>query len=286
MDTDPTTKMNELPLVSCLVATRNRRPFLHMFLECFRAQTYPLDKVELLVCDDGTDAVEDVFAVPLCAGAAHVDYWRPDAPITLGAKRNLMNRRARGDVLVYFDDDDFYPPSRIMHAVTSLAANPNALVAGCTTLYMYFNETKRIMKCGPYGTNHCTAASMAFKKELLQITQYDEASLVGEEKAFLKGHTIPLLELDPLQTVLAMSHEHSSCNKALMLANPHRFQLRMATNVTPNMFGMTASAQDFYMKAVHRALSSFPLGARTACKKDINEEVSRRQQKQKQLKEG
>jgi hypothetical protein len=269
-----TAKIHEMPTVSCLVATRNRRPFLAMLLECVRAQTYPLDKVELLVCDDGTDPVADVFAAPSCAGAATIDYWHTGAPITLGAKRNAMNARARGDVLVYLDDDDYYPPSRIMHAVATLAANPQTLVAGCSTMYMYFPCFKRIMKCGPYGANHCTAATMAFKRELLEQTAYSEADLVGEEKAFLRGQ--PVAQMDPMKTILAMSHDHSSCDKAHMVAQPHRFQIRMTDHVLPEHFGMSAAAVQFYMTDVHAALAQFPAGSREACKADILKDVRSR----------
>jgi glycosyltransferase involved in cell wall biosynthesis len=31
----------------------------------------------------------------------------------LGAKRNLIHKHAKGDILVYMDDDDYYPPERV-----------------------------------------------------------------------------------------------------------------------------------------------------------------------------
>jgi glycosyltransferase involved in cell wall biosynthesis len=48
----------------------------------------------------------------------------------LGQKRNIMHSHARGDIIVYMDDDDYYPPERVEHAVDMLTKNPQALCAG------------------------------------------------------------------------------------------------------------------------------------------------------------
>ena len=37
-----------------------------------------------------------------------VRYQHLPQRISIGAKRNLLNERARGDIVVHFDDDDFY----------------------------------------------------------------------------------------------------------------------------------------------------------------------------------
>ena len=38
------------------------------------------------------------------------------------------------------DDDDYYPPERISHAVSTLQKNPKALCAGSSTMYIYFKH--------------------------------------------------------------------------------------------------------------------------------------------------
>jgi hypothetical protein len=52
--------------------------------------------------------------------------------------------------------------------------------------------------------NHSTAGTFAFKRELLDITKYDDVVAVAEEKAFLKDYTIPFIQLDP--NYLVVSH--------------------------------------------------------------------------------
>jgi hypothetical protein len=38
-------------------------------------------------------------------------------------------------------------------------------------------------QCGPYA-NHSTAGTFAFKRELLDITKYDDVAAVAEERRF------------------------------------------------------------------------------------------------------
>jgi glycosyltransferase involved in cell wall biosynthesis len=96
-----------LPLISCLMPTADRRPFVQIALDTFRSQTYP--RKELLVIDDGIDPVEDIFR-----GAADVRYFRVPRISTIGSKRNLGWREARGSILAQWDDDDWYGPDRLL----------------------------------------------------------------------------------------------------------------------------------------------------------------------------
>jgi hypothetical protein len=70
---------------------------------------------------------------------------------------------------------------------------------------------------GPYGPNHATAATFAFKKELLKITRFSETASLAEEKHFLKDYTIPFVQLDPKKSILVFSHIHNSFDKKELL---------------------------------------------------------------------
>ena len=96
------------PFVSICTPTFNRRPFIPIIIRCFLQQDYPLDRVEWIVIDDGTDKVGDLFSK-----VEQVKYFSYDEKMTLGKKRNLMHEKAKGDILIYMDDDDYYPRNRI-----------------------------------------------------------------------------------------------------------------------------------------------------------------------------
>jgi glycosyltransferase involved in cell wall biosynthesis len=201
------------PFVSICTPTFNRRPFIPHIIKCIEHQLYPKDKIEWIIIDDGTDKIED-----LVKNIPYVKYFKYDTKLTLGKKRNISHEKSIGDIIVYMDDDDYYPPERISHAVEKLQQNSNVLCAGSSEMYIYFKHIHKMYKFGPYATNHATAATFAFKKELLLQTTYDELSCVAEEKHFLKNYTIPMVQLDSIKTILVFSHIHNSFDKKVLLA--------------------------------------------------------------------
>jgi len=206
------------PLVSVCTPTYNRRPFIPTMLSCFLNQTYPKSRIEWIIVDDGTDKVRDVIEA---ANIPQIKYFALPDKLTLGAKRNFMHSHCNGSIIVYMDDDDYYPPERISHAVDKLQENRNALCAGSSEIYIYFKHIKKMKQFGPYGPNHATAGTFAFRSELLKMTKYEETAAVAEERAFLKDYTIPFVQLDPMKTILVFSHEHNTFDKRKLLNNPH-----------------------------------------------------------------
>lgn len=250
--------MSTVPFVSICTPTFNRRPFIPHLISSIELQTYDKTRIEWVILDDGTDKIEDlVSCIP------YVKYHKYDKQMTLGKKRNLMHTFCKGDVIVYMDDDDYYPCERVAHAVSTLQSAPAfILCAGSSALHIYFDHIKKIYQFGPYKENHSTAATMAFKKELLLITQYDESNAVAEEQHFLKNYTIPLVQLDPLKTILVFSHIHNSVDKKKMLDTPNKYM--NLTTLKPDHFfkGPGAHvAKEFYVNRLNIVLSTYELGA-------------------------
>ena len=128
-----TNKGSKYPFVSVCTPTFNRRPFISHMVKCFESQDYPKDRMEWIIIDDVTDKIGE-----LVSHIPQVKYFSYDEKMPLGEKRNLMHIKSKGDILVYMDDDDFYPPERVSHAVETLTNNPQALCAGSSEIYIYF----------------------------------------------------------------------------------------------------------------------------------------------------
>jgi predicted nucleotidyltransferase len=110
------------PMVSCIMPTFNRRRFIAQTLRNLMRQDYP--NVELVVIDDGTEPVADLLAdVPGCT------YIRLDERVTIGHKRNLACEAARGEIVVQWDDDDWYGAHRVSRQVMEIV-NGNADATG------------------------------------------------------------------------------------------------------------------------------------------------------------
>jgi len=170
------------------------------------SQTYK-GPLEWIIVDDGDDKIED-----LVKDIPFVRYYAVEK-MTIGAKRNLIHKYTKGDVLIYIDDDDYYPPQRIEHVLESLN---NSLICGSSIMYIYFSNLNKIYKFGPYGPNHATAATFGIKRELLNQTAYNNDKK-GEEKFFLKKWTIPLEQMDPKKTILVIAHDMNTVDKNQLL---------------------------------------------------------------------
>jgi len=206
-------KQRVLPLVSICTPTFNRRPFIQNMFECFRNQDYPKSKMEWIIVDDGTDKIGDMIKA---ADIPQIKYYEVNNKMPLGAKRNFMHQQVKGDIIVYMDDDDYYPPERVSHAVETLLDNPDALCAGSSEIYIYFKGMNKMMQCGPYGPNHATAGTFAFRTDLIKQTKYEDHAALAEERAFLKDYTVPFAQLDPMKTILVFSHDHNTFDKRKM----------------------------------------------------------------------
>jgi len=243
-----------LPFVSICTPTFNRRPFIPFMIKCFEHQTYPKDRMEWIIIDDGTDPIED-----LVKDIEQVKYFYYEEKMLLGKKRNLMHRKCKGDIIIYMDDDDYYPPERVSHAVETLQENPSFLVAGSSEMHVYFDSRNQVYQCGPYKEFHATAATFAFKKELLLETSYNEENALAEERHFLKNYTIPLKQLDTLKAIMVFSHKHNSLNKEKLLENLEATKTKLS-RYTVDDFIKDPELKKFYMVDMNALLTNYEPG--------------------------
>jgi glycosyltransferase involved in cell wall biosynthesis len=272
-------KLSKLPFVSICTPTFNRRPFIPIIIKCFENQTYPKDRMEWIIVDDGTDKIED-----LVSHIPQVKYLKYDKKLTIGQKRNITNDMAKGDIIVYMDDDDYYPPDRVQHAVEKLRSNSKALCAGSSIMFIYFKHINKMYKFGPYGPNHATAATFAFKRELLKKSRFSEDSSVAEERFFLKDYTIPFVQLDPMKTILVFSHTQNSFDKKELikqLPSPHIHE----TPILPKDFVKEPETLKFFMEDIDVILNNYQPG-RPENKPDVTKQLSElRTAREKQMQE-
>ena len=243
------------PFVSICTPTFNRRPFIPYIIKCIESQTYSKKRIEWVIIDDGTDKIED-----LVSHLPYVKYSYYPEKMTLGKKRNVAHAKSKGSILVYMDDDDYYPPERISHAVETLQANPSALCAGSSLMHIYFKHINKMYAFGPYGPNHSTAATFAFKRELLSQTSYEETASLAEEKHFLKNYTIPFVQLDTLKTILVFSHVHNSLDKKTLLEPDRLNQFVKVSPVKVSDFIKEPELVNFYMNNIDVLLEQYTQG--------------------------
>jgi glycosyltransferase involved in cell wall biosynthesis len=247
-------KMKNYPFVSICTPTFNRRPFIKNIISCFLSQTYPRNRMEWIIVDDGTDKVGDLFKdIP------EVKYFPIDKKMTLGSKRNFIHKHTKGSYILYMDDDDYYPVERVQHAIEMLEQNPNYLIAGSSEMYIYFKHVHEMYQFGPYNKNHSTAATFCFRKELLNITSFQDEACLAEEKHFLKDYTIPMLQLDSRKTILVFSHIHNTFDKKTLIEKESQY-VKKSTLTVDDFIVNNDEIKKFFMEDIDDILEFYDSG--------------------------
>eukprot|EP01050_Picozoa_sp_SAG11_P025203 SAG11_NODE_5608_length_1510_cov_1.308292_2_plen_404_part_00 len=110
-----------LPSVCIMVPTNGRPEFVAHALAMIEKQDYPRLPMAVVVVDDSAPGLQ---AQPQAhSDRIEVQYLRPMQQMAVGAKRNLAAATCRADVVVHWDDDDFFGPRRLLEQLGPIARN-------------------------------------------------------------------------------------------------------------------------------------------------------------------
>lgn len=158
----------------------------------------------------------------------------------IGYLRNVGNRNCKGDIVVCMDDDDYYFPTRVEHAVKELCAT-NKKIAGCSDIILYDYVVEKLYKFKPFAPNHSTNACFAYKKDYQG--NYDDSKVCAEEPSFTNNFSTPMVQLDPYHVMVVNSHNGNTFNKRELLVagtlglNPKCAELdRKITDLIPEKY--------------------------------------------------
>ena len=98
---------SDTPSVSIITLLSGRTKFLPLVRACVEAQTYPEEKIEWIVVDDGDEDFGEFFS-----GSREL-YLRTNKPLNIGRKRQFGSDVASGEFIFFFDDDDLHYPHQI-----------------------------------------------------------------------------------------------------------------------------------------------------------------------------
>jgi glycosyltransferase involved in cell wall biosynthesis len=104
-----------LPLVTIITPTYSRDTFLSKTLQYVKSQTYA--NIEWLVCDDSLKPSS------IWTYSHNIRYDHSPQRLSIGTKRNRLIAQARGEIIVHFDDDDYYAPNYVSTMVDNLKHN-------------------------------------------------------------------------------------------------------------------------------------------------------------------
>jgi len=221
----------ELPKISVVTLTYNRKKFLDLAFHNLLSTDYPKDKIEWVIVDDSDDPTEQASDKIIKFGRENAPMsmaYIPLAKRTIGRKRNVGIFRAENPIILFMDDDDHYPPSSFRRRVSALLTHPwkpDAVV--CTTIACYdLQHGISAVNTPPWSlclSKRVSEATLTFYKSFWEAKNFPKVNM-AEGDEFIEGREGSVLEIPPQQIIVAMSHGSNSTTR------------RFPTGGTPSCF--------------------------------------------------
>ncbi len=172
--------MNKLKL-SVIIPTYNRKGMLKGCLNSLFEQTYPKDRYEIIVVDDGsTDGTEDLVK-NLQKSYSNLVYLKQQNQGPAAA-RNLGAQHAKADIFVFTDSDCVMPPDFLNNVVSCFKRNPG--ISACTGQEIPIFVNGPFKKLSEYFKSYYEKKR---KKETIFDKLTPQAKLIGSRSAIKKG---------------------------------------------------------------------------------------------------
>lgn len=156
-----------------------------------------------------------------------VQYERILGVHPIGFLRNKcieMALKAGAEYIVFWDDDDYYPPTRISAGITALCANPNADIAGSSHMFLFLVRENVMMEVGPYALHHATAATWIVRRSYAETHRFIDTKARGEELEFTNKWKATMVQLRAEDTIVVMGHGRNTVDKSNILIDPKRYR--------------------------------------------------------------
>lgn len=216
-----------LPFVSCLTPTYERKQFLPILLDIFRRQTYPVNRRELVILDDSKESNQELIDNFMKEyPEVNIVYKYSPEKIKLGKKRNMLNDMAKGDYIMYMDDDDYYCSDKIKYTITRMLGSRGNF-SGSSEMYLYFTDTKLIYRFNRIAQNHSTAGTFCFHRDYLKDHKFEDDAEKAEEKIFLNEYKTQQIQIDPFKAILCIAHTKNTFDKRNLLIRMVKTSLKL-----------------------------------------------------------
>jgi glycosyltransferase involved in cell wall biosynthesis len=193
-------------MISALMPTHNRAVFIPTAVERFLTQDYP--EKELIILNDG-DPISH-----LLPNDPQIKYYRELPRRNHGEKINRCAELAGGELLVVWDDDDWYPADRLSTVVQAFE-NPTIEIVGSSTLY-YQDGEKAYQYTSPKNVNWL--ASIAFRRSAWERHKCDPLPS-GADWTFMQKirqeNPASVIDLADPTLVIAKIHSGNVCKKRI-----------------------------------------------------------------------
>jgi len=213
---------DELPYISIITITRNRRKFMKIFYEYSQWFNYPRNKIEFIVVDDGDEDISDILHQD--KRFVHIKLKSKDnEPIPIFQKRNIGVENCKYNYIINCDDDDYYPPWSIKSRInTLLTYKEQGIECVCSPVIGLYDlvTDNSLLTSG----RDIPEASMAYTKKFWSKNKYGNSNKGGEGMKMIDNQIDKIIQIPYVFNIIAITHYNNVTGDLRRLKKKYNIQ--------------------------------------------------------------
>ena len=196
--------------VSVLCPTNNRQYLIPLIIHQFKKQNYPNHLCELIILDDSN------YPCYFEKTDKNIRYIYSSIKLNIGKKRNLLNSYAKNNIIVNFDDDDYYSPQWIYNVVNIFSKKEycDIEITGTKNMLIYDSNMTKFTINFPFTNKNQTQNNvLAYRKNYLKNNKYCDDDQSNEEIYFTDNFSKKCYQFEAIDSCIHICHNKNTINK-------------------------------------------------------------------------
>ena len=215
-----TIEEENLPKVSIVTLSHNRKHMFKLAIYNFNTINYPKDKIEWVIYDTSNkeDRVEDLLPNEVKRSELNINYIYDNTNLkSIGETRNNSITHCSNDIVVFMDDDDYYPQDSVLNRVSHLI-HYNKKMVGCTIVGCFnINKFISYIYSEPVLSQYhrrISPATLCFYKNIINDTcRFNDDNIFECETIFKNMNYNDFKEISWENIIISISHKNNTTNR-------------------------------------------------------------------------
>ena len=216
---------NDLPFLSILTPTWNRKKFLALMIHNIINFVYDKSKLEWFIMDDHPEFPlfkneEEIKEIQNKIKPIKLKYvYDPKRHLTIGEKRNKLMKDCTHKNFSFMDDDDIYMNQYLIYQQHMLKKNKAQICGSNAMLFIFPNMEYQMshLRCG--SLRQCHEATMASNKKYVRSMGGFAKSSQGEGSKLIDFNEKSCVNLDIQNCMICVGHDSNTISKDAWLKN-------------------------------------------------------------------
>ena len=215
-----------LTSITILTPTANRRGLFPLAIRNFMLFNYPKHLVKWIILDNGDQSIKDIIPNDNRVEYTYIDP-KKEKKLNVSEMRNKLVEMSNTNIVLFMDDDDYYPPESLIARVKCLIKYKDIGIkcVGCRDIASY-DLMEGICAICNNGKDYLCEASLAFYRDFWEMRHFRHTDSTNEARYFIEGRQ-HLIRSIPFQYItVAFTHGTNTTGNVRSLA----FQRRVERN--------------------------------------------------------